>query len=51
MPDTIATDLVERVFAADAPNLLWLTDIERHEAFANPAVVKGHRGMPVAAGV
>jgi len=40
-----------RDFTANRPNQKWLTDIERHEAFANPAVVKGHRGMPVAAGV
>ena len=44
-------DQVARDFTAPAPNRLWLTDIERHEAFANPAVVKGHRGTPVAAGV
>lgn len=39
------------VFAADAPNQLWLVDIERHEALLNLAVVKGHRSAPVAAGV
>ncbi|GAA2518628.1 hypothetical protein [Rarobacter incanus] len=39
------------VFTADAPNQLWLTDIERHEVLSNLAVVKGHRSMPVAAGV
>jgi putative transposase len=27
-----ATDLVQRQFTASAPNELWLTDIERHEA-------------------
>ena len=27
-------DLVERVFAAPAPNRLWLADIERHEALS-----------------
>ena len=42
---------VRHVFAADAPNQLWLTDIERHEALLNLAVVKGHRSAPVAAGV
>ncbi|WP_409046871.1 IS3 family transposase [Microbacterium sp. HA-8] len=44
-------DHVMRDFTADAPNLLWLTDIERHEALLNLAVVKGHRSAPVAAGV
>lgn len=44
-------DHVQRVFRADAPNCLWLTDIERHEALLNLAVVKGHRSAPVAAGV
>jgi putative transposase len=27
-------DLVERVFAAPAPNRLWVADIERHEALS-----------------
>ncbi len=39
-------DLVRREFSADAPNRLWVTDIERHEALLNRAVVKGHR-LPV----
>ena len=43
-------DRVNRVFAASAPNQLWLTDIERHEALPNRAVVEGHRGRSVAAG-
>jgi hypothetical protein len=43
-------DLVKRNFTADAPNDLWVTDLERHEAFLNLAVVKGHRHVPVAAG-
>jgi transposase InsO family protein len=43
-------DLVDRVFTAAAPNQLWVADIERHEAFLNRAVVKGHRGRSVAAG-
>ncbi len=43
-------DLVERRFAAPAPNRLWVADIERHEALSNPAVVKGHRLRLVAAG-
>ena len=42
-------DLVRREFSADAPNRLWLTDIERHEALLNLAVVKGHRLPSVAA--
>jgi putative transposase len=45
-----APDLVERRFVADRPNMLWLADIERHEALSNRAVVKGHRLQPVAAG-
>ena len=44
-------DRVMRDFAADAPNQLWLSDIERHEALLNLAVVKGHRFASVAAGV
>lgn len=44
-------DLVKRDFTASGPNQLWLTDIERHEALLNLAVVKGHRSTPVAAGV
>lgn len=43
-------DLVRRQFTAAAPDRLWLTDIERHEALTNRAVVKGHRRHPVAAG-
>lgn len=49
-PDTISTDLVKRKFARPGPNQLWVTDIERHEALLNLAVVKGHRWRPVAAG-
>ena len=45
------SDLVNREFTATGPNQLWVTDIERHEAFLALAVVKGHRWMPVAAGV
>jgi len=48
-PDT-RPDLVERAFTADRPDCLWVADIERHEALLNPAVVKGHRWRPVAAG-
>ena len=43
-------DLVDRSFEADRPDRLWLSDIERHEAFSNRAVVKGHRFVLVAAG-
>jgi len=42
-------DLVRRDFTAVAPNQLWLTDLERHEALSNHAVVKGHRLSFVAA--
>lgn len=42
---------MKRQFTASGPDKLWVTDIERHEAFLNLAVVKGHRFMPVAAGV
>ena len=45
-----APDLVERDFTAAAPNQLWVTDLVRHEAFVNRAVMKGHRRVPVAAG-
>ena len=47
----VRDDLVKREFTATGPNRLWLTDIERHEALLNLAVVKGHRSAPVAAGV
>jgi putative transposase len=43
-------DLVRRVFARNRPNELWLTDIERHEALHDRAVMKGHRRQLVAAG-
>jgi len=42
-------DLVERDFTAGAPDRLWVADLERHEAFSDRAVVKGHRLMLVAA--
>lgn len=44
-----AEDLVNRDFARTEPNRLWLTDIERHEALSNRAVVKGHGHRLVAA--
>jgi transposase InsO family protein len=43
-------DLVGRAFAPGAPDVAWCQDIERHEAFLNLAVVKGHRRVLVAAG-
>lgn len=51
-PSKAATsqDLVQRDFRRHGPNQLWMTDIERHEALLNPAVVKGHRLRLVAAG-
>ncbi len=36
------SDLVNRNFNVTGPNQLWVTDIERHEAFLDLAVVKGH---------
>ncbi len=47
---TRAIDLLRRDFSAPAPNRVWVADFERHEAFWNRAVVKGHRRQPVAAG-
>jgi hypothetical protein len=49
-PDATASDLVDRDFARPDIDQLWVTDIERHEAPLNRAVVKGHRLGPVAAG-
>jgi len=37
-------------FEASVRNALWTGDGERHEALWSRAVVKGHRGQPVAAG-
>ena len=45
-----APDRVERQFQTDAPDRLWVADIERHEALLNLAVVRDHRHRPVAAG-
>ena len=42
-------DLIGQVFTAPAPNMAWCGDIERHEAPADRAVMKGHRLRPVAA--
>ena len=45
-------DLVKREWDAPSrPNELWVADFERHEAFLDLAVVRGHRSMPVAAGI
>jgi hypothetical protein len=41
---------VKREFTREAPDRLWVADIERHEALLNLAVVKGHRWRPAAAG-
>jgi transposase InsO family protein len=38
-----ALDLVDRQFTKTEPDRLWVTDIERHEALFDRAVVKGHR--------
>lgn len=45
-----AGDLLDRNFTAPAPNRVWVTDFERHEALLNRAVVEGHRDRSVAAG-
>ncbi len=47
-PVDTSVDLVDRNFARSKPDQLWVTDIERHEAFSDRAVVKGHRLMLVA---
>ena len=44
-----AAGLVNRQFEASRPNQLWVCDFERHEAFLNLAVMKGHRHQFVAA--
>jgi putative transposase len=46
----VAGDLLDRDFAAAAPNLCWVADIERHEALCDRAGVRDLRGPPVAAG-
>jgi hypothetical protein len=46
----VADDLVQRQFRPQAPNVLWFTDIERHEAPLNRVVMKGHHRQLVAAG-
>jgi transposase InsO family protein len=46
----VADDLVERKFRPDAPNVLWVADIERHEVLCDRVGVRDLRGLPVAAG-
>ena len=45
----IAANVLDRNFEASRPNEKWVTDIERHEALTNRAVMKGHRPVFVAA--
>jgi transposase InsO family protein len=44
-----AADLLNRDFTATRPDQKWVMDFERHEAFLNLAVMKGHRSASVAA--
>ena len=46
-----APDLVKRDFTASRPNVLWVTDFERHEALLDHVVMKGHHRASVAADV
>jgi transposase InsO family protein len=46
----VASNVLMRDFDVDAPNTAWVTDIERHEALINRAVMKGRRHALVAAG-
>jgi hypothetical protein len=41
-----ATDLVERRFDRPAPDQLWVTDLERHEALSDRAVMEGTAAGP-----
>ena len=45
----VADDLVKREFRPAHPNVLWVADMERHEAPSNRAAMKGHRLHAVAA--
>ncbi len=45
----VPADLVNRAFRASRPNQLWVTDLERHEALQDRAVMRGHRRQFVAA--
>ena len=40
-----------REVAIERVDQVWSCDIERHEALTNRAVMKGHRRVPVAAGM
>jgi len=46
----LSEDLVMRRFDVEAPNRLWVSDVERHEAPYDRVVMKGHHRRPVAAG-
>ena len=46
----VAPNVLMRDFQVAEPNIAWVTDIERHEALTNRAVMKGHRLALVAAG-
>ena len=48
-PVDTPADLVDRNFVRYGPDQLWVTDVQRHEAFSNRAVVGGHRLVFVAA--
>ena len=52
MPDPTAArapDLVQRRFAATGPNRLWVSDLERHEAWTNREEVQDLLRLAVAA--
>ena len=49
--DAYPVDAAKRAWDTGELNRIWVGDIERHEAFLDLAVVKGHRSMPVAAGI
>ena len=44
-----APDRVQRQFRADAPDKVWVAEVERHEALLNLAVMRDHRHRLVAA--
>lgn len=48
-PGVRAPNLVRRDWFREAPNLVWVSDFERHEALQDRAVMKGHRRQFVAA--
>lgn len=48
-PVDTPADLVDRDFVRYGPDQLRVTEVERHEAFSNRAVVGGHRLVFVAA--